>query len=57
MLLLMSVPMSFLGLIPGVLPLVILFQEPINLATIGVAFVLSQAFPNLSTPIWMAAIF
>jgi hypothetical protein len=49
--------MSFVGLIPGALPLVILFQEPINLATIGVAFVLTQLFPSQSTLIWMATLF
>ena len=53
----MSVPMSFVGLLPGALPLVILFQEPINLATIGVTFLLTQAFPNLAMPIWMVAVF
>ena len=57
MLLLMSTPISLLGLIPGLLPLVILFQEPINLATIGVAYLLTQAFPSQSQLIWMAALF
>ena len=57
MLFLMSAPMSLLGLIPGVLPLIILFQEPINLATIGGAFLLTQAFPSYATLIWMAALF
>jgi len=57
MLFLMSAPISLLGLIPGVLPLVILFQEPINLVTIGVAYLLTQAFPSQSLLIWMAAVF
>jgi hypothetical protein len=57
MLLLENIPLSLLGLIPGLLPLVILIQEPINLLQIGLAYLLTQAFPNQAMLIWIALLF
>jgi hypothetical protein len=57
MLLLENIPLSLLGLIPGLLPLVILIQEPINLLQIGLAYLLTQAFPDQATLIWIALLF
>ncbi|HXY87651.1 MAG TPA: hypothetical protein VEG44_04370 [Candidatus Acidoferrales bacterium] len=57
MLFLISTPMSLLGLIPGVLPFVILFQEPINLSLIGLGYLLTTQFPSYATLIWAALVF
>lgn len=57
MLLLQNIPLSLLGLIPGVLPLIILFQEPINLLEIGGAYLLTLQYPAQATLIWMALLF
>jgi len=57
MLFLVSTPMSLLGLIPGLLPLVILFQEPINLLMIGAGYLLVKQFPDQALLIWTALLF
>ena len=57
MLFLVSTPMSLLGLIPGLLPLVILFQEPINLLMIGAGYLLVKQFPDQALLIWAALLF
>jgi len=57
MLLLQNIPLSLLGLIPGLLPFIILFQEPINLLEIGAAFLLTQQFPSQQMLIWTALLF
>ena len=57
MLLLENIPLSLLGLIPGLLPLVISIQLPTNLLQISLGYLLVQAFPDQVTLIWMALLF
>jgi len=57
MLFLVNTPLSLLGLIPGLLPIIILFQEPLNLLAIGGAYLLTQQFPNQAMLIWTTLLF
>ena len=57
MLLLLNIPLSLLGLIPGSLILTGPLQLVINLLTISVGYLLVEAFPDKATPIWTAIFF
>jgi hypothetical protein len=57
MLVLENIPLSLLGLIPGLLPLVFSIQLPINLLQISLGYLLAQAFPDQVMPIWTAVLF
>jgi hypothetical protein len=57
MLVLENIPLSLLGLIPGLLPLVFSIQLPINLLQISLGYLLAQAFPDQVMLIWTALLF
>jgi hypothetical protein len=57
MLLLENIPLSLLGLIPGLLPLVFAIQLPINLLQISVGYLLTQAYPDQAMLIWTMLLF
>ncbi|HXY87087.1 MAG TPA: hypothetical protein VEG44_01465 [Candidatus Acidoferrales bacterium] len=57
MLVLENIPFSLLGLIPGLLPLVMPIQGPINLMQVSLGYLLVQAFPDKAMLIWMALLF
>lgn len=57
MLVLENIPLALLGLIPGLFPLIVAIQEPINLLQIGAGYLLSLAFPTQFTLIWLALLF
>ncbi len=57
MLLLLNIPLSLLGLIPGLLLFIVPIFEPLNIALIGGAYLLTQLFPDQTQLIWMALLF
>jgi len=57
MLLLLNIPLSLLGLIPGSLILTGPTQLVMNLLTISVGYLLVEAFPDKAMPIWTAIFF
>jgi len=57
MLVLENIPLSLLGLIPGLLPLVFSIQLPMNLLQISLGYLLTEAFPDKVTLIWTALLF
>ncbi len=57
MLLLFNIPLSLLNIIPGLIFLTVPLFEPLNLLAIGIAYILTQQFPEQAMLIWMALLF